>query len=186
MTHRKIIAGVAGLAIAAGGTGVAVAATSAAAPKKITIKQKSGLKIKPNRYLQDQLRFDKDVYTVRTGGVVTLLLNYAGEGPHTVSVVKPADLPKTGRQVSNCKICNKLGKAHGADPNSQGPPKFTYLENGVGQNTPSNLDRPGDSGITGPNKGSKATFKVTAKAGKTLHFMCIIHPWMQAKVKVVK
>jgi plastocyanin len=186
MTHSKIVAGIAGLAVAVGGTGVAVAATSAAAPKKVTVKQKAGLKVKPNRYLQDELRFDKDTYTVRTGGVVTLLLTQAGEGPHTLSVVSPKDLPKTGKQIANCKICAKLGKAHGADPNSDAPPKFSYLENGVGQNTPPNLDRPGDSGATAPNKGSKATFKVTAKAGKTLHFMCIIHPWMQAKVKVVK
>ena len=35
----------------------------------------------------------------------------------------------------NCKICEKLGKAHGADPNSNAPPKFPFLENGVGQAT---------------------------------------------------
>ncbi len=186
MTHSKIIAGVAGLAIAIGGTGVAVAAKSKPAPKKVTVKEKAGTKVKPNRYIQDELRFAKDVYTVRTGGTVTLVANVVSEGPHTFSVVRKKDEPRTGKQVSNCKICATLGKAHGADPNSPAPPTFTYLENGVGQNTPSNLDRPGDSGITGPNKGDKVTFKVTAKAGKTLRFMCIIHPWMQAKLKVVK
>jgi len=126
------------------------------------------------------------VYTVRTGGVVTLLLNQAQEGPHSLSVVRKKDLPRTGKQINNCKICAKLGKAHGADPNSPAPPTFQYLENGVGQNTPPNLDRPGDSGITAPNKGAKITFKVKAKAGTTLRFMCIIHPWMQARLKVVK
>ena len=186
VNHSKIMAGVAGLAIAAGGTGVAVAATSAAAPKSVTVKEKAGIRVKPNRYIQDELRFAKDVYTVRTGGVVTLLLNQAQEGAHTLTVVRSKDLPRTGKQISNCKICTTLGKAHGADPNGNGPPKFQYLENGVGQKTPPNLDRPGDSGGTGPKKGDKATFKVTAKAGTTLQFMCLIHPWMQAKLKVVK
>jgi hypothetical protein len=26
--------------------------------------------------------------------------------------------------------------------------------------------------------------KVTAKKGSTLHFLCLVHPWMQATVKV--
>ena len=186
MNHRKIIAGLLGFAVAVGGTGVAVAAKSAPAPKKLTIKEKAGIKFKPNRYIQDGMRWSKDVYTVRAGGVVTVVLNQPQDGPHTFSVVRKKDLPKTGKQVNNCKICEKLGKAHGADPNSPAPPTFQYLENGVGQNTPPNLDRPGDSGITGPNKGDKITFKVTAKAGNTLRFMCIIHPWMQARLKVVK
>ena len=168
MNHRKTIAGLAGFVIAVGGTGGALAAKSAPAPKKVTVKQKAGIKVKPNRYIQDEMRFAKDLYTVRTGGTVTLVLNQPQEGPHTFSVVRKKDLPKTGKQVSNCKICEKLGEAHGADPNSDAPPKFQYVENGVGQNTPSNLDRPGDSGLTGENKGDKVTFKVTAKAGKTL------------------
>jgi hypothetical protein len=87
--------------------------------------------------------------------------------------------------LGNCKICNKLGAAHGADPNSQGPPKFQYLENGVGQNTAPKVDRPGDSGITGPGKrGESINLKVTAKKGTTLYFLCLLHPWMQAKVVV--
>jgi hypothetical protein len=186
MNHRKMIAGLAGFAIAVGGTGVALAAKSAPAPKKLTIKEKAGIKVKPNRYIQDELRWGKDLYTVRAGGTVTVVLNQAQEGPHTFSVVRKKDEPRTGKQINNCKICKKLGEAHGADPNSDAPPKFQYVENGVGQNTPSNLDRPGDSGVTGPNKGDKITFKVTAKAGKTLRFMCVLHPWMQARLKVVK
>jgi hypothetical protein len=106
------------------------------------------------------------------------------EGPHTLTVVAKKDLPKTAQQAFNCKICNTLAKAHGADPNSNGPPKFQFLENGVGQNTPPNLDRPGDSAIIFPKKGFNVTLKVTAKRGTVLHFMCIIHPWMQATLQV--
>ena len=32
--------------------------------------------------------------------------------------------------------------------------------------------------------GSTVTFKVTAKAGTTLRYLCIIHPWMQGSFKV--
>jgi hypothetical protein len=34
--------------------------------------------------------------------------------------------------------------------------------------------------------GDEVTLPVTAKAGTTLTFLCAIHPWMQAKLKVVK
>jgi hypothetical protein len=39
--------------------------------------------------------------------------------------------------------------------------------------------------VTGAGKkGESIDLKVTAKKGTTLHFMCLIHPWMQAKVVV--
>jgi hypothetical protein len=184
MTYRKLIAGIAGLSLALGATGVATAA-GGKAPKKTTIKVSQKIKVKPNRYIQDGLRWNKDVYRVRSGGTLHVVNTVATEGPHTFTVVKKKDLPRTARQILNCKICNTLGAAHGADPNSDAPPKFNFLENGVGQNTPPNVDRPGDSGVTGPGqKGESIDLTVTAKKGSTLHFMCLIHPWMQAVVKV--
>jgi plastocyanin len=181
MRNRKVAVGVAGLCLAVGVSGVAVAANSAAVPKTVTIKQKGGVKFKANRYVQDMLRWDRDVYTVKSGGTVNVVNTVADEGPHTLSVVKKKDLPKS----FNCKICEQLGQAHGAEPESDAPPKFQFLENGVGQATAPNLDRPGDSGLTGEGKkGEKISFKVTAKKGSQLYFMCLIHPWMQAKIQV--
>jgi hypothetical protein len=185
MKNRKLAAGAAGMCLALGVSGVAVAANTAAVPKSATVKVSQTLKMVPNRYIQDGLRWNKDVYTVKSGGKLTVVNTVATEGPHTLSVVKAKDLPKTAKAVENCKICNKLGAAHGADPNSDAPPKFQFLENGVGQDTPPNLDRPGDSGLTGQGqKGEKISFKVTAKKGTVLHFMCLIHPWMQGTIKV--
>ena len=83
------------------------------------------------------------------------------------------------------RVCNALGKAHGANPNSDAPPKFPFLEDGVGQQTPPNINKPGDSGITG--KGKKGEFinlPVTAPAGTKLWMICLIHPWMQAEIDV--
>jgi uncharacterized cupredoxin-like copper-binding protein len=185
MKHSKLIAGIAGLSIAAAGTGAALAAKSDPAPETATVKEKYSLTLKPNRYVKDSMRWAKDIYTVKSGGTVKVVLNKPQEGPHSFSIVKQKDLPKTGDEAFNhCKPCNSLAKAHGADQNSEGPPKFQYLEDGTGQNEPPNLDKPGDSGITGPDKGDTITFHVTAPKDTTLHFMCIIHPWMQAKLKV--
>jgi hypothetical protein len=186
MKNRRLAAGAAVcLAVAVGVSGVAVAANSAAVSKKVTIRAVQTLKVVPNRYVQDGLRWNKDVYTVKSGGTLTVVNDAADEGPHTLTVVKKKDLPRTAKAVFNCALCNKLIKAHGADPNTEAPPKFQYLENGVGQNTPPKLDRAGDSGVTGPGKkGEHIAFKVTAKKGTQLYFMCIIHPWMQGKIQV--
>lgn len=184
MSHRKLIAGVAGLSLALGATGAALAATGRA-PAKTTIKVSQKLKMKPNRYVQDGLRWNKDMYRVRSGGSLHVVNTVATEGPHTFTVVKKRDLPKTAAQAFNCKICNTLGAAHGVDPQSNAPPKFLFLENGVGQNTPPSVDRPGDSGVTGAGKkGESIDLTVTAKKGAKLYFVCLIHPWMQAKVIV--
>ena len=185
MKNRKLAAVFAGLCLALGVSGVAVAAKTAAAPKNLTIKESQSFKAVPNRYIQDGLRWAKDVYTVKSGGTITVVNNENGEGPHTFTVVSKKDLPKTAKAMLKCQICEKLGQAHGADPNSDAPPKFQYLENGVGQDTAPNVDKPGDSGVTGSGqKNEKITFNVTAKKGSQLYFMCIIHPWMQAKVQV--
>src|SRR3954469_20283195 len=181
MKNRKLAAGVAGLCVALGVSGVAVAANTAAAPKNVTIKQSQTFKVVPNRYIQDGLRWDKDVYKVKSGGTITVVNTKADEGPHTFTVVRKKDLPKS----LACPICDKLAQAHGADPNSDAPPKFQYLENGVGQDTAPSVDKPGDSGVTGSGqKGEKISFTVTAKKGSQLYFMCLVHPWMQAKLQV--
>ncbi|HEY7630403.1 MAG TPA: hypothetical protein VH817_06880, partial [Thermoleophilaceae bacterium] len=186
MRNRKLIAGAVTLSVALGVSGVAVA-KKGAAPAKTTIKVSQKLKMKPNRYIQDGLRWDKDVYHVRSGGTIKVVNTVATEGPHTVSVVKKNQLPRTAAQVNNCKICGKIAQEFGItdpnDPNAQ--PQFQYVDNGVGTNTPADIDRPGDSGLTGPGKkGESITMKVTAKKGTTLYFLCAIHPWMQAKIIV--
>jgi plastocyanin len=186
MRNRKLIAGAVTLSVALGAGGVAVAANKAAAPSKATIKVSQKVKMKPNRYIQDGLRWDKDVYHVRSGGTLHIVNTVATEGPHTFSVVKKNELPRTAAQTNNCKICFKIAQELGVNPNDENsPPQFQYAENGVGTNTPPNVDRPGDTGLTGQGKkGESITLKVTAKKGTTLYFLCAIHPWMQAKVIV--
>jgi hypothetical protein len=184
MLQRKLLAGVTTLSLVAGGSAVAVAAGSA--PRHTTINAVTSFKVKINRYIQDGVRWQKDVYDVKSGGTITIVNLASSDGPHTFSVVKKSDLPKTASQVNSCKICHTLATEHGANPQSQAPPKFFFLENGVGSSTPPNVDRPGDSAFIAPTQKAKVTLKVTAKAGTTLYFMCAIHPWMQAKLIVQK
>lgn len=171
-----VLAGVAGLVSSAG--------AAPAAPKKVLVKEKFGMTMVANRYVRDEMRFDRDVYTVASGGTVEFVMTAAQEGPHTLTVVAAKDLPKTAEQAFNCRVCHELARAHGADPNTNAPPKFKFLENGVGQNVAPKLDRPGDSGFLPARNGSKIAFKVTAPKGTTLTFMCLVHPWMQAKLVV--
>src|SRR5690242_21160524 len=96
-----------------------------------TIKAVQGPpKFQINRFVQDTLRWNKDVYTVKSGGTLHIVNMAADEGPHTFTVVAAKDEPKTAQQLFGCKICEKLAKAHGADPNSNAPPKYPFLENG--------------------------------------------------------
>jgi hypothetical protein len=185
MSPGKLLLPVAVLAGAGAVVTGAVAGRSAGTAVTTIKAVTSPPKVVVNRYIQDGLRWDKDTYKVKSGGTLHILNDAAGEGPHTFTVVAEKDEPKSGPQVLNCKICLTLAKAHGANPNSDAPPKFPFLENGVGQKTPPSIDRPGDSGVTGPGKkGESIDLKVTAKPGTKLYFMCLIHPWMQAVVDV--
>jgi hypothetical protein len=185
MSQRRILLPVA-VIVAAGMVVAGAVAGRGTSSAVVTVKAVTKPpKMVVNRYVQDGLRWDKDVYKVKSGGTIHVLNNAADEGPHTFTVVREKDEPKTGLQMVRCKICEALGKAHGADPNSDAPPKFPFLENGVGQKSPPSIDRPGDSGVTGPGKkGESIDLKVTAKPGTKLYFMCLIHPWMQAVVDV--
>jgi hypothetical protein len=186
MKNRKLAVTGAALSLALAVCGVALAANSAAVPSKATISESQKMKMKPNRFVVDSLRWKRDVYHVKSGGELHLVNSVISEGPHTFSVVKKSDLPRNAREMENCKICKRLGAAHGADPNSDAPPKFFFLENGTGSDAPPSVDRPGDSALIGPGekKGESVDVKVTARKNTTLYFMCLVHPQMQAKVIV--
>jgi hypothetical protein len=182
MRQRKLLLTGLTFAVAVGCSAAALAAGSGS--KHATINAVTSSKVVINRYIQDGTRWQKDVYDVRSGGTISIVNLAASDGPHTFSVVRKADLPRTISQVNNCKICGTVASEHGAVPGQNAPPKFLYVENGVGTNTAPNVDRPGDSAFIPPVQKAKVTLTVTAKPGTTLYFICIIHPWMQAKLLV--
>jgi hypothetical protein len=166
MTRRILVA------VAAGS--LAFAAPALAAPKANTITAIGGMKVKANGYVQDDQRWDADRYTVKSGATVTLRDKSTEGQPHTLSLIKK--LPKTPAQIMGCEACGPLMEAHEANPETMEVGKELVEAGAAG------FDVAGDS-IFLPPKG-KVTFKVTAKKGSTLNFVCAIHPWMLAKVKV--
>lgn len=182
--QRKLLIGATALALTVGGAGAAVAAKSGPPPKRATVNAVSKVQFKINRFVKDSLRWQKDTYQVRSGGTLHIV-NKAEDGPHTLSIVKKSDLPRTTKQINQCKICEQIGQQFGiTDPNSDAPPPHNWVEDGVAQDTPANFDKPGDSVFIGPEPGTSADVTVTAKKGTKLFFLCAIHPWMQAKVIV--
>jgi plastocyanin len=172
------------IALAAASLAVGASALAAAgkAPSSAKIAIKGGETFKPNAYDKDASRFVPGTVTVRSGATITL--TNGGMENHTLSLVAPSAVPRTVRQLNNCTICLQISLAHGVNPMAgppSGPPPHPVVDVGA-----PGFDAPGDSVVVGP-KGSplgKATFKVTAKAGTMLHFICIVHPWMQGSIVV--
>jgi plastocyanin len=177
-TSRRVLAAVGlGAVLATGGS--ALAAGGGPAKAKIVIK--GGESFKPNAYIKDTLHYAAGTVAVRSGGTVTLT-NTTGD-PHTLSIVNRSQQPRTIGQVEHCGVCKTIAEAHGVNPNgppSSGPPPHLLVN--VGK---AGFDQPGDSLFIAPKgPGGKVTFKVTAKPGTTLSFMCAIHPWMQGRILV--
>ena len=155
----------------------------AAAPRNATLKTIGGAKMVPNRSVTDSMRFNHDVFSVQTGGRITLVDKTMA--PHSFSVVKRGQVPANLRQMDACfgkGPCDDLAIAHGAinpDTGEEQDPT-TPLVN-VGKD---GFNTPGDSVLIPP--GGKTSVKVSAPAGSTLNMICAIHPWMQDKVKVAK
>ena len=163
---------VAGSALGAGGRGPASRA-------KVLVK--GGPSFKPNAYIKDAVHFDAGTVVIRSGGTVTL--TNKSTDPHTLSIVTHSQLPRTVKQIENCSVCSAIAKSHGVNPEGpgpEGPPPVPLVNIGaVG------FDKPGDSIFVGPKgRGGQVTFKVTARPGTTLNFMCAIHPWMQGRFLV--
>jgi plastocyanin len=172
MTRRKTVALVAtaALGVSALGVGAATAAT------KNRIDIVGGTSITPGESVTDDQHFTPQDLEVKSGATVKLANKAKTEDPHTISLVKKSDLPKTAKQAFNCAVCNSFFAAHEVNEQTGEPGKPVV---DVGQ---PGFDAPGDSMVIAPK--AKISFKVTAKKGKTLYYLCAIHPWMQGKIKV--
>ena len=154
----------------------AAPAGAATAPRQANLTTIGGVEIKPNRYIQDTMRFNRDRVVIRSGG--TLTVRNRTEAPHTISLVKPRDKPRTFKQMEACfegGVCSKLSAAHGVtSPESE--PTVPLVNAGA-----TGLDRAGDSALFMKDP---LRLKVTAPAGRNLHYICLIHPWMQGRITV--
>ena len=160
--------------LALGVFALAAGSASAAAPKANTITAMGGMKVKANAYVQDAQHWDADSYSVKSGATVTLRDKSTENQPHTLSLVKK--LPKTPAQIMGCEACGPLMEAHEANPETMEVGKELVEAGGEG------FDTAGDSIYLAPK--GKVTFKVTARKGTTLNFLCAVHPWMLGTIKV--
>ena len=103
--------------------------------------------------------------------------------PHTLTIVNQSDLPKTGKDVNNCKAC-RLAQGHLKNPKAQ-PGQQNPIAHWILNKGKPGLDAVGDSvAIQEPGGHKSITVKVSAPAGTTLYFICAVHPWMQGKIVV--
>jgi plastocyanin len=160
---------------AVGAVAVAAVSLGASVRSSATLTATTGSRYVINKYAQNTSHFAPGAVTIRSGGTLTVK-SQAGS-PHTFSIVKATDLPRTTKQIEQCKVCQTVAKGHGANPNSNAPPTKPVVDVGA-----TGIDRVGDSVFLAPGRRTK--LKITAKKGRTLYFMCAIHPWMQGKLHV--
>jgi plastocyanin len=170
---------------------IAVPAFAATAPKRVTQTTLGGAKFVPNRLFADTMHFKLGTITIKSGGTITF--TDKTKAPHTFSIVKKRQVPRTARAVDACfgkGPCDEIAMAHGAinpDTGEEQDPTTPLVNAGK-----AGFNQPGDSIVLQPAGGassakahaSKTSVKVTAPAGKTLSFICAIHPWMQGKIQV--
>jgi plastocyanin len=142
-------------------------------------------------------RADKRIFfdgpsTVAAGDELKIVnnTNPRSIGPHTFSLVRKKDLPQTKNQIKACAkkfkgICGAIIKWH--DVNVQtgevGENPVEVGKNGWDQK--GSLKRKGDSFVLDRGRGQKFKRPVTAPVGKTLYYICAVHPEMQGKITVV-
>lgn len=109
-------------------------------------------------------------------------------GPHTFSLVKRSEFPRTEDQIKNCakkfaKICGAIIKWHEVDLQTGEIGENPVDVGKEGWDIQGSLKHQGDSWVS-EKEGQSFSSKVTAPEGKTLHFICAVHPEMQGKIRV--
>lgn len=165
------------LTVAIAAVAVLGASTSAVAAKKGAddLRIVGQLKFKPGKSVTDNQRFQSRTVSVRSGGTVDFVNKAKTQDPHTISIVRK--LPKG----FDCGECGAIEESHDLDPETGEPRRPEVDSDGDG-----GFNTAGDSIVVAPPgaPGSKGELKITAPAGETLKALCIIHPWMQAKIRV--
>ena len=180
----RVAGGVAALAAltAVGATGGAAAQAPAKADATVISMERDGKKL-----------FFNAPPTVEAGTTLKIKnkTNPRAVGPHTFSLVKPKFLPEGNKEIKACSrklaaICGAVAfKWHRIDPET-----FEVTENPVvvgkdGWDKQGSLKQKGDSWISDRKK---QAFKreVSAPAGKTLTFLCVVHAEMQGQITVTE
>ncbi len=181
-----LAAGAAAGVAAALGSGSAASADAGAGaapiatPPAATISMRGGAKSRP--------RFTGST-TIATGGVLRIrnLANPKTIGPHTLTLVASAVVPRTRKAQKDCftpgRICLIGAMAHEFNPRTEKIGKQLVEAGQAGWDKRFTKTVKGDSWYT---ETWHETFEqvVSAKAGTTLRYMCLVHPEMTGTLKV--
>jgi plastocyanin len=146
------------------------------APKKLRIVGTTTMQA--GKFIKDNQRFAPRNLEVRSGQTVRLANKAKTEDPHTLTLMRRSDLPRTAAEAFNCDACNAVIGPHFGDEENGVPPQPVINVGDEG------FDQPGDSIFVPPGGGGTVRFDVTADRGTTLHYLCAFHPWMQGKFRV--
>jgi plastocyanin len=176
---RKLLIAAAAALIVAAMAGPASAGTAPAA----TVEVRGGDILQPGQFIKNNFRFVPRNITVNSGDVVRWVDRDRDEDdPHTVTIARRSDLPQTIAQLDACfapgGFCIETIEAH--DPGLDEQPPFNIRVNRGGPG----LNARGDSLLFGGPFDQAIRGRVTAPAGRTLYYLCVIHPWMQGSITV--
>jgi plastocyanin len=161
---------------------VAIGAALAGGERK-RVDAVGGFSFEPNKFLQIGFRFAPGTTTVRSGQRITFRNRTEGGEPHTVTIVRRSELPRTIDELFNCGAPGtpcELARGH-VDENFNPIPGNEVIN--VGR---AGLNTRGDSLFLAPQgeDGDTITAKVSAQPGTNLFYLCAIHAWMQGKIEV--
>jgi plastocyanin len=161
----------------------ALVAGPALAQATKTVETRGGDTLNPGQFIKNDFRFQPKNISVTSGSVVRWVDNDEdADDPHTVTIADQADLPQTIEEGDACfepgGLCIETIAAH--DPGLDELPPFNLVVNTGGPG----LDARGDSLLFGGPFAQSVEAQVTAPAGSTLYYLCVIHPWMQGRINV--
>ncbi len=169
-------------------TVMAIAIVATGRPSTVSADNDKNVEVKGletfegNALFLSNLRFVPKNIKVEKGNTVTWKDDALTSVPHTITIFDPTVLPV---DFATAYICNWDKRILGVD----GPClQFMDAHGGIPPSTPvvnagrNGLDVAGDSIFLPPNGSLSA--QVTAAPGTTLHYVCIIHPWMQGSITI--
>jgi plastocyanin len=109
-------------------------------------------------------------------------------GPHSFTLADKSELPKTNQEVKDCfklknPFCVHIFEKHKVNFKKETVGKPSLEVGKKGWDT--SFGKKGDSWVS-LNQDESQTRVLSAKPGDTLYYFCVIHPFMQGKIKVVK
>jgi hypothetical protein len=173
-------------AVAALAAAGAVATAGTAATAEVAKGPPNSIKIKGNV----QPRFDAPETVIANQDLqIVNKTNPQAIGPHSFSLIEKSELPQGRDELKRCAklrgICKHIANDHGVFPPNDFEVDEQDVENGdTGWDTRYTQSESGDSWIT-ETKDETTSRQLTATTGN-LWFICIVHPDMQEKIRVVK